>query len=469
MKTTRESPSRPLVDEWVVQAHLIASMVSLFLVMLLGLLFSTQFVQAYLFKGVELLSPGRMRMLHTNLAAYGFVANALLAGLYWTVPRLTANPVWSQPLSRLLFWVWQLILVATGVGITLGHAQAVEWGETPIFVDPLVVVGLVLVSINFYVPVVKTKEKALYVSLWYFSVAFVWTGLNYIMGNYLPQWFIPGSAGAAIGGLFIHDLVGLFVTPLGWGLMYYFVPIILKKPIWSHALSLIGFWALAFFYPLNGVHHFLWSPIPMYVQYGAVASTVAVEIVVTTVIINFFMTLKGSGDALRTNLPIRWFYVGMINYLVVCIQCAFQTTLTAQKAIHFTDWVVGHAHLVMFGVFGFWILGLVTHLWPTLVGKQWYSERLNAWAFWLNALGIHTMFITLVAAGLVQGFLWMSLAPWEDSLVWSLPFWMFRIFAGLAMFVGLSLFLYNLWRTATAKVTDDVPKAVPVAAGGGGH
>ena len=123
-------------------------------------------------------------------------------------------------------------------------------------------------------------STGLYVSLWYFLAAFAWTGLVYFMGNYLPQFWVPGTAGAAITGLFIHDLVGLFVTPIGWGLMYFFVPLLLRKPIWSHALSLIGFWGLAFFYPMQGVHHFLFSPIPMYAQYGAVVATIAVEIVV---------------------------------------------------------------------------------------------------------------------------------------------------------------------------------------------
>ena len=127
----------------------------------------------------------------------------------------------------------------------------------------------------------------MYVTLWYFLAAFVWTFLTYAMGNFIPQYFVSGTSAGAVGGLFIHDLVGLFVTPLGWGMMYYFVPILLKKPIWSHGLSLVGFWGLAFFYPLTGIHHFLYTPIPMFLQYGAVISTIAVELVVTTVIINF--------------------------------------------------------------------------------------------------------------------------------------------------------------------------------------
>ncbi|MEE8448107.1 MAG: cbb3-type cytochrome c oxidase subunit I, partial [Thermodesulfobacteriota bacterium] len=343
-----------------------------------------------------------------------------------------------------------LILVLTIGGILGGRAQGIEWAETPIFVDPLVVISMILLAINLFAPILRTKEKTLYVSLWYFIAALVWTGLNYIMGNYLPQFFVPGAAGAAITGLFIHDLVGLFITPIGWGLMYYFVPIILKKPLWSHSLSLLGFWGLAFFYPLNGIHHFLWSPIPMYIQYGAVTATIAVEAVVITVIVNFFVTLKGEGDALRTNMSIRWFYTGMIGYVLTCFQCAFQVLLVTQEIIHFTDWVVGHAHLVMFGVFGFWIFGVMAYLWPRLVKRPWYSSTLNEWHYWLTVVGIYLMFFTLISAGLLQGYLWKGLSPWEDSLRFSVPFWAFRSFSGLMIFAGQVLLAWNMWKTARA-------------------
>jgi len=235
---------------------------------------------------------------------------------------------------------------------------------------------------------------------------------------------------------------------MGWGLMYYFVPLILKKPIWSHGLSLIGFWALAFFYPLNGVHHFLWSPIPMYAQYGAVISTIAVEVVVTTVVVNFFATIVGSGEFLRDSLPIRWFYTGMIFYFTTCLQCAVQVTLTVQKIIHFTDWVVGHSHLVMFGVFGFWILGMMVHLWPKLTGNEWYNPRLNHWHFWLTALGMFIMFWDLIIAGLIQGYEWQALSPWVQSLVSSAPFWLVRTVSGTMIIVGQFIFAYNMWMTA---------------------
>jgi cytochrome c oxidase cbb3-type subunit 1 len=455
---------QPLVNVALVRAHLLASVVFFVAVLLGGLSYGLQLTNAYPFPGIALLSPGRVRMVHTNMAAYGFIANAFIAGMLWAIPRLTARPILSDRLGWLIFWAWQLILVLTLGGLLLGYAQAIEWGETPVFVDPLVVVGLVLLVVNLSWPILRTKERGLYVSLWYFLAAFAWTGLVYLMGNYLPQFFVPGTAGAAITGLFIHDLVGLFVTPIGWGLMYYFVPLLLRKPIWSHALSLIGFWGIAFFYPMQGVHHFLLSPIPMYAQYSAIVATIAIEIVVTTVIVNFLGTLYGRSDAVRTSMPIRWFYAGMLCYFVTCLQCAFQVTLTFQEVIHFTDWVVGHAHLVMFGVFGFWILGMYVELWPRVVGRPWYSRRQLTWHFWLTVAGLALMFVDLTAVGLIQGFLWRALAHWGDSVVASIPFWWARTVAGLLIIFGQGFLFYNMWMTARQPAPESEADAVLAAA-----
>jgi cytochrome c oxidase cbb3-type subunit 1 len=439
---------RDLVDRDVVRWHLVAAMTWLGLALVAGLLYSLQLLQHWPLPRIEVFSPGRFRMVHTNLVAFGFLTNGFLAMLSWTVPRLTGRRVASRALGRLIVLAWNAIVALTFVGLHLGQAQAVEWGETPVWVDPLVVVGAILVWIQFYTPIVRSSERSMYVSLWYFSAGLVWLGLTYIMGNFFPQYLVAGNAAGPLLGLYIHDLVGLWVTPMGWGMMYFFVPILLRKPIWSHALSLVGFWGLAFFYPLQGVHHFLGSPIPMFAQYSAVVSTIAIEIVVTTVIINFFMTWRGTEGSLKHSIPIRWFWLGALNYFITCLQCAFQVTLTFQQVIHFTDWVVGHAHLVMFGVFSFWIFGMTEHLWPKLTGREWWSEGLRRWHFWLTALGMGTMFLVLTAGGVAEGFLSLNLAPRETILEVVRPFWIVRTLAGLAILGGFTCLAWNMLRTA---------------------
>lgn len=445
--TPRDVPRHAdLVEERLVIWYFIAALIYLVIALSGGFLMAFQLIRHNPLHGIELLSPGRWRMVHTNAIAYGFIANAYLGVLHWVVPRLTLQPVLNRTLSYLIFWAWQFAVVATAVGIVLGEAQGLEWGETPVWIDPIVQLGLLLVTVNFMAPIIKMRGP-IYVTLWYFIAALVWTFLTYAMGNFVPQYFVSGSAAGAVGGLFIHDLVGLFVTPLGWGMMYYFVPILLKKPIWSHGLSLVGFWGLAFFYPLQGIHHFLYTPIPMFLQYGAVISTIAVELVVTTVIINFFGTLRGHGRAFWDNLPIRWFYTGMVYYFLTCLQCSLQVTLTFQQLIHFTDWVVGHAHLVMFGVFSQWLLGVMTYLFPRLLKHDWYSRTLSEWHFWLSAGGLLVMASDLTLAGLFQGWSWMGLQMWDHSVEVSQPFWVTRVLAGVAIAAGQVCFIWNIYKT----------------------
>jgi cytochrome c oxidase cbb3-type subunit 1 len=147
-------------------------------------------------------------------------------------------------------------------------------------------------------------------------------------------------------------------------------------------------------------------------------------------------------------LPVRWFYTGMLFYFITCFQCALQVTLTFQKVIHFTDWVVGHAHLVMFGVFSMWIFGFMTYLMPRLYRRPWYSQKLLEVHFWCSAASVFVMFLDLGLAGMFQGFSWAALQPWQDMLSFSQPFWITRVFAGLVMFAGFLAFLYNVAMTA---------------------
>lgn len=440
-------PPSQLVRTRLVACYFVAALTYFAVSLSGGLLMALQLVGWNPLEGIEAFSPGRWRMVHTNAIAYGFLANSFLGVLHWVVPRLTFRPVLSVALSWFIFIAWQVVVLATAVGILLGEAQAVEWGETPIWIDPVAQLGLFLVALNFGTPILRDRGP-MYVTLWYFLAALVWTFLTYAMGNFIPQYYVPGTGGGAIIGLFIHDLVGLFVTPIGWGMMYYFVPILLEKPIWSHGLSLVGFWGLAFFYPLTGIHHFLYTPIPMFLQYGAVISTIAVEFVVTTVIINFFGTIWGRTSELRTNLPLRWFYTGMVLYFTTCLQCAFQVTLTFQKLIHFTDWVVGHAHLVMLGVFGFWIMGTMVYLFPRLIGKGWWSRRLLEAHYWLMTSGMVLMFFSLTLGGIFQGVSWGMLEPWEDSIRDAMPYWIFRLATGLVIIAGVACFALNLVMTA---------------------
>lgn len=431
----------------LVKAHFIAAIIYSIIVVLTGMSFALQFLNLYPFPGVELLSPGRVRMTHTMAVAYGWLVNGFFAVLYYVIPKLTGNPIMSRKFGWVCFVVYNILVVGSEVLILAGHGQAVEWGETPKILDPLIAVAATLAVINFIVPIWKARNKSFYVTIWYITAALVWTPLVYVMGNFIPQYWMHGSGGAAITSMYIHDLVGLFVTPLGVGLVYYLLPILLKKPIYSHALSLTGFWGLAFFYPMNGAHHYLQSPIPLWSQYAAIVASIGIHVVVYTVIFNYFATMQGEYKKLVTSIPVRFIAVGSVCYLLTCMQCAVQVTMSAQEIIHFTDWVPGHAHLVLFGTFSFWLYAWIYYLWPRLFKTKLYSPVLCEWHFWLAVIGVFVMWVDLGAAGVMQGFMLKNLVPFINTVEASKPFWWTRALAGTCILVSEFVFVVNIYMT----------------------
>jgi len=161
------------------------------------------------------------------------------------------------------------------------------------------------------------------------------------------------------------------------------------------------------------------------------------------------MTLRGDADKLKTNMPIRWMFIGTINYAITCLQCAFHVLLPTQKVIHFTDWVPGHAHLIMYGTFGFWLMGMFSYLWSKVFGKESYSKKLDEYAFWLVVIGLAVMWGDLLAAGLLQGFQWWGLEHFMDVVRNAFPFWVIRTITGLSIFTGVILYVINMTLTVT--------------------
>ncbi len=458
MSASVESPS--LVPYDVIKAHLWVATALIIIVVLAGLGYSLQFIDLYPFKGVEFLSPGRVRMVHTQGVAYGWLANAFFAIVYWMIPKLTGKPLLSHRLAWFTFWVYNALVVGAVVMILAGYAQALEWGETPTLLDPLISVGVVLIVVNVVTSIWRGRHEPYYVTVWYVLAALVWTPLVYVMGNFLPEYVYAGSGGATITSMYIHDLVGLFVTPIGTGMVYYLMPILMRKPLFSHSLSLIGFWGLAFFYPMNSAHHYLYSPIPMWAQYASIIASVGVHVVVYTVVFNILATMGGDWKRVVGNVPLMFIAVGAVSYLVTCIQCAVQVTLTVQQIIHFTDWVVGHSHLVLFGTFSFWTFAWIYYMVPRLLNTPMHSESLMHWHFWLSFVGIVVMDIDLLCAGLVQGFMWKNLSPFIETVIASKPFWWVRTLSGVAIFAGTMCFLVNLvmtWKNRKAAPESGVP------------
>lgn len=433
---TDSSPA-PIPDySRLVRAHAIAALAMVAYVALLGLAVSTKFHEPDLMSKSGWVTWGRLRYAHTQGVFFGWLGNAFLAFLYYAVPRLAERPLASFKLGWALFFIWNFMLVIPGWALVqMGISQPLEWGEFPWMIDVVVVVALLLACVQFVGPLLRTRLSHLYVSGWYVLGGLVFTLLAYPVGNFVPL-FEPGAKGAAYSGLWIHDAIGLFVTPLAVAIAYVVIPAATRRPIFSHFLSMIGFWLLFLVYPFNGTHHFVFSSIPMDAQKGAIVASVYLGVDVILVVTNLLLSLRGSAGTVASNVPLRFVWSGVLWYLVVSMQGSLQALMPVNSFVHFTDWVIGHAHLALIGFASFIAIGGLLHIWERTASFR-YNARAAEWCFWLLTIGMLVMVADLTVAGLVQGHTWQSDAPWLDSVRVSKPYWMVRTFSGVVILAGL--------------------------------
>lgn len=464
-------PSSPPIPAGLVRAHGLAALITLLVSAVFGLIAAWQLIAPDLGRDVAWLTWGRVRYAHTQGVMLGWLANAFFAFLYYAVPILTGRPVTSVRLGVWVFALWNVAVMLPGWGLVLaGVSQPLEWAEFPLVVDVLVVVSLVLLAVQFLPAFFRRGIESLYVSSWYIIGGLVFTLLSYPMGNVLPE-LLPGAAGAAVSGLWIHDAVGLFVTPMALAIIYFVIPASTGRPVFSHFLSMLGFWLLFFLYPLNGTHHYVYSVIPMPAQLTAIVASALLGVTVAIVVTNLFLSMRGAG-VLPRDPALRYVGTGTLFYLVVSLQGASQAQMSLQQTVHFTDWVVAHSHLAMLGFASFAGAGGLVHAWQRLPEAR-YNARAIEWSYWLMVVGIVGMFVDLTAAGVMQGEMWKQATPWLDSVTASRVYWVGRAHIGsilTASFIALLAGLTTgprgagLAARATATPAAETPVAPRLAA-----
>lgn len=440
-----ESPplsALPRVETRLVYAHGLAALVTLLISVGFGALASIELLAPDLAANSPWLTWGRLRYDHTQGIMLGWLGNAFFAFLYHGVPLLTGRGVTSVKLGQWIFGLWNLAVVAPGwILVLAGFSQPLEWAEFPLVIDAFVVLALALAVVQFLPPFFARGLEDLYVSSWYIIGSLVFTLLAYPMGNFVPE-LVPGARGAAFSGLWIHDAVGLFVTPLALAIIYFVIPAATRRPIYSHFLSMLGFWLLFFLYPLNGTHHYVFSVIPMSAQIGAITASTLLGVDVILVVANLLLSLRGAGWFPR-DPALRFVSTGTVFYLIVSIQGSVQAQMAVNQRLHFSDWVVGHSHLAMLGFASFAAAGGLIHVWQRIPWAR-YNPMLLDWSYWLLVVGVVAMVSDLTIAGLLETQLWQSTAPWLESVRAARPYWLIRTLTFGPIAAGFVLLLTGL-------------------------
>ncbi|HEY0665350.1 MAG TPA: cbb3-type cytochrome c oxidase subunit I [Gallionella sp.] len=456
------SHAADLVNKELVLAWLWWSLAWLTIFPLVGLLVSIKFHYPDFLGETSWLTFGRLRPVHVNGVIFGAFSTPVLGLLYYLVPRLCGRRMAKEAWGWWLLWGWNTFLIAGSLSLLLGYNSGVEAGEFKWPLNILRWVVLTVIGGQVLATVLQRKEPGFYVALWYLLAALVWTAMNLILGNVvLPYVPMSGISNAALHGLYIHYVVGLWITPAGLALMYYFLPLAVKAPLYSHRLSLLGFWTLALFYPFVGTHHYLFSPIPYHTQTIAIVTSMLLIIPVWVVITNLFGTAKGRwgeviGGQDADSYAAKFILLATFFYLVGCFQGSTEALRRVQELTHFTDFVISHSHFTVFATFVLAAVGSMYYVWPRITGRQLWSTKLASWHVWLTIAGTTIMLIGLAAQGFVQGSMLEYGANFVDSVVEMKPWWFTRTLAGASMDAGLMLMAINLVMTVREGVPFEI-------------
>jgi cytochrome c oxidase cbb3-type subunit 1 len=431
------------------QRYFVTAAVWMVVAVTVGLLAAIELVAPDALGNIPWLVFGRLRPIHTNLMLLGWIPAGLIGGVLYLVPRVMGTTLWSERLGHVSVWAFNVLLVLAVITLGAGQTQGREYAELIRPLDFVVLFWLSLVIVNLLLTVRQRTEKLLYVSVWYACGALLWTFVVYSFGNVIwdPQGALRGPTDALWLWFFGHNTVGLWITPLAIAVAYWIIPRVTGTPLWSHTLSLLGFWALLAIYTHTGGHHLIQAPVPQWIKVLGVVDSICMLIPVFTFLVNVWLPVRERWGRIHADIGGKFVFAGTVFYALTCIQGPLQSLPSIQRVTHFTQWVVAHAHLAVFGFGGMIAMGAIYHILPLATGRKIYSRRIADLQYWVMLIGVIGFFLVLTVAGLLQGHAWLNGEMVYRVLPELTVYFVLRGAIGLAIVLGACLQLFNVVMT----------------------
>ena len=467
----------PITDDYevdIIKLFSIMAVVYGIIGMAIGVFIASQLAWPALNFGIPWLTFSHLRPLHTNAVIFAFGGCALFATSYYIVQRTCKTRLFAPYLAWFTFWGWNLVIVGAIITLPLGLTSAKEYAELEWPIDILIAVVWISYAIVFFGTLLKRKTSHIYVANWFFAAFILTIALLHIVNSMaipLSFWksysLFGGATDAMVQWWYGHNAVGFYLTAAFLGMMYYFVPVQIGRPVYSYRLSIIHFWALIASYMWAGGHHLHYSALPDWAQSLGMVFSIILFAPSWGGMINGVLTLSGSWDKLRTDPIIRFLIVALSFYAMSTFEGPMMSIKTVNALSHNTDWTVGHVHSGALGWVGMVTVGSLYVLIPRLWNKQkMYSTDLITAHFWLATAGTIFYIVSLWISGIGQGMMWRATNPdgtlvysFVDTVLFSHYPYIGRAFGGFLYVTGMVVMAYNVYKTITMPSTKTVEVA----------
>lgn len=369
--------------------------------------------------------------------------------------------MYSDLLSKIHFWMWQLIIVAAALSLTLGYTTGKEYAELEWPIDIAITLIWVVFGWNMFGTIMRRRERHLYVAIWFYIATLVTVAVLHIVNSFeLPfspmksySWY-AGVQDALVQWWYGHNAVAFFLTTPYLGLMYYFLPKAANRPVYSYKLSIIHFWSLIFLYIWAGPHHLLYTALPNWAQSLGVVFSVMLIFPSWGGMINGLLTLRGAWDRVRDDVILKFMVVAVTAYGMATFEGPMLSLKSVSAIAHYTDWIVAHVHVGALGWNGMLTFGIIYWIIPKIFRTNLYSKGLANNHFWLGTLGIIFYAVPMYWAGFTQSSMWKEFTEsgqlkyaFLETVTYMKPFYAMRSLGGTLYIIGVLLMVYNIYKT----------------------
>jgi cytochrome c oxidase cbb3-type subunit I/II len=472
-------PDKFYYDNKIVRNFGIATVVWGIIGMTVGLIAAIQLYHPGANMHNQFTTFGRIRPLHTNAVIFAFVGNAIFMGVYYSLQRLLKARMFSDWLSNIHFWGWQLIIVSAVITLPLGLTTSHEYAELEWPIDIAITVIWVIFGWNMFGTIFKRRERHLYVAIWFYIATFVTIAVLHIVNSFeLPvsafksYMVYAGVQDALVQWWYGHNAVAFFLTTPYLGMMYYFLPKMANRPIYSYKLSILHFWALIFIYIWAGPHHLLYTTLPGWAQSLGVAFSVMLLAPSWGGMINGLLTLRGAWDKVRDDVILKFMVVGLTAYGMATFEGPMLSLKQINSIAHFSDWIIAHVHVGALGWNGFLTFAILYWLIPRIYKTELYSKKLASFHFWIGTLGIIFYAVPMYWAGFTQSLMlkeftvegMLKYPNFLETTLRIIPMHVVRSVGGGIYLLGVIVMAYNLIRTARqgSLVANEPAQALPL-------
>ena len=448
--------------------------------MTVGLLVAMQLFKPAMNLGNQYTTFGRIRPLHTNAVIFAFVGNAIFMGVYYSLQRLLKARMYSDLLSKIHFWGWQLIILSAVITLPLGFTTSHEYAELEWPIDIAITLIWVVFGVNMFGTIIKRREQHMYVAIWFYIATFVTVAVLHIVNSFqLPisafksYYLYAGVQDALVQWWYGHNAVAFFLTTPFLGMMYYFLPKMANRPVYSYKLSILHFWSLIFIYIWAGPHHLLYTSLPGWAQSLGVVFSIMLIAPSWGGMINGLLTLRGAWDKVRDDAVLKFMVVGLTSYGMATFEGPMLSFKQINAIAHFTDWIVAHVHVGALGWNGFLTFAILYWLIPRIYQTELFSKKAAGLHFWLGTFGILFYAVPMYWSGFTQGLMLKEFTPegmlkypgFLETTLQIIPMHVFRAIGGALYLAGVILMAWNLCKTMLQGelLANEATEAVPLA------